>query len=249
MSTDIDKTIERIENELQENEESVPRGAPTLRSLDALPLHEMPPYYPENWELESREVWLRLEANCQNCDWHSDPQIIRFVDSSMESLPTEEAEAHAREYAHDVEMSVTDPMSTYAYVLKGKPESERIPFRDKLKKDIPAIVVGVLLALSANLMLAYFFGMSTSWYLGGLYGVIGYNIARVGRLLWRKQKERLKDWTFCIGVPVAIWASIAAVLGKLSWRSLLFAVLGSVIGYNLYLLWKKLKTKNGAADG
>ena len=274
MADDIDKTLKEIDETLEEN--TLPRAAPTQLTIDNLslmlegddlysseppPRHELPTNSLVAMGSEPAaslvhrlppSFFSSVEIKCLDCDFSVAPTPIAEVGFwGNKPIP---ALAHSQTHRHGVQWIFYDDDCQMGVSHTAIPNNRRAPnrFWKKLlsifKGEISAMVVGVVLGLSVVMAIRHFWGFE-AWYLNWSCGCVGYWFASVCRSLWRKQKERLKDWAFCIGTPVAFWASIAALLGKSSWRGLLFAFLGSVLGYNLYRLWKRRRTKNEVSDG
>ena len=97
MNQDIDKTIKRIETDLEENEQSLPKSAPTQHGIDCPP-SEMPLYL--------------FEADCTKCNFK-----IRYEfsdDLPAYLLHTEAAAKHCERNRHKVKHTLIRLIDGYA---------------------------------------------------------------------------------------------------------------------------------------
>ena len=158
MNQDIDKTIKGIETDLEENERSLPKSAPTQHGIDCPP-SEMPLY--------------RFEADCTECDFK-----IRYEfsdDLAAYLFHTEAAIKHCESHRHKVKhalISLIDGYATHDEFVPHKPMWER--WLEKFQF--------VLIACVISIIFSFFQGWQT------LPLIFPFNVfgAWIGDLLYRK---------------------------------------------------------------
>lgn len=108
MNTDIDKTIKKIENDLEENEQSLPKYAPTQHGINCSPSERFPPYL--------------FTADCAECNFK-----IRHAFSSIAAYAhyVDDAIDHCERNRHKVYYALillNNWHITYGELVPSKPK-------------------------------------------------------------------------------------------------------------------------------
>ena len=211
MKNDIDKTIAKIEDDLQENADAdwIPGAAPTQHYQNRLSLMLAPDDAPESaWHptprvplslisrpsepsavIDSPEVYF--EAECQDCGWQIQRQQIS--DNHFDWI--RQACFHAHNNGHDVEYTHSIQDLSVNHVIAGKPKGFWEQCINVLSLNNKKLIAAICLGIVINFTIDYFWdiergleSMTITFFSSGLcyLGICGI-VA-----LWRKLKTTFK---------------------------------------------------------